>query len=224
MSFNSICFYLIGYNNCCNLFFLYASCLANAGLINVDFQSGSNTYGGQGVLGSASDIIWNPVANNATNLFFSDGSGPSGVNVSVSGFLANYANGSQSNPILNDWLYGNNGGSMTIIIEGLVANSMFDLAFYNGFYSQDFTIPGQAGLIASTRPNGSSFTTDAYAILQNVMSDASGSISILDTPVTYSSIAGLQIQSVSSVPEPSIFAVFALGIIGLASRRFKKKS
>ena len=113
---------------------------------------------------------------------------------------------------------------MTIIIEGLVANSMFDLAFYNGFYSQDFTIPGQAGLIASTRPNGSSFTTDAYAILQNVMSDASGSISILDTPVTYSSIAGLQIQSVSSVPEPSIFAVFALGIIGLASRRFKKKS
>ena len=63
-----------------------ASCLANAGLINVDFQGGNNTYGGQGVLGSASDTVWNPVANSGTSLLFSDGSGASSISVSVSGF------------------------------------------------------------------------------------------------------------------------------------------
>jgi hypothetical protein len=212
-----------------------ASCLANAGLINVDFQGGNNTYGGQGVLGSASDTVWNPVANSGTSLLFSDGSGASSISVSVSGFIANHSNGAQTNPILNDWLYGNGSNPMTISIEGLAANSIFDLAFYNGFYWQDFTIQGQPGLIASTRPNGSSssisgpFSSDKYAILQSVMSDASGTITILDTPLSgvpygrNSSIAGLQIQSVS-VPEPSTLAIFALGMIGLASRRFKKKS
>lgn len=206
-------------------------------IINVDFQSGGNTYNGQGVLGGASDTIWNPVANTDSNLQFADGSGASGVSVEVLGFIANHANGSQANPILNDWLYGSGGNSMTITIEGLEANSMFDLAFYNGFYWQDFSIPGQAGLIASTKPNGSPsaggppFTADKYAILQNVMSDATGAISILDTPVSggpyglSSSIAGLQIQQVTTaalVPEPATFALLGIGLAGIGFRKKKK--
>jgi hypothetical protein len=72
----------------------------------VDFQSGINTYSGQGVLGNVSDTTWNPLANSGTNLLFSDGSGASSVSVSVSGFVANYSNNAQANPIFNDWLYG----------------------------------------------------------------------------------------------------------------------
>jgi hypothetical protein len=205
---------------------LFISGAASATLINVDFQGGSNTYSGQGVLGDTSDTIWNPVSNSAPDLLLADGTGASGVSVSVSGFVGNFSNGSQANPILNDWLYGL-GNLMTISIEGLAANSTFNLAFYNGFYWQDFTVPGQAGLIASTRPNRSSsagappFSTDKYAILQNVMSDANGAISILDTPMggsfgLSSSIAGLQIQQVRPIPEPSTLAIFALGLLGLA--------
>jgi len=214
---------------------LIISGAASATLINVDFQSGSNTYSGQGVLGGATDTTWNPLSNTASNLLFADGSGASGVSVSVTGFVGNASNNSQTNPILNDWLYGFS-NLMTISIEGLAANSIFDLAFYNGFYWQDFTVPSQAGLLASTRPNTSSsagappFTTDKYAILQNVMSDATGAITILDTPVSggpyglSSSIAGLQIQHMASVPEPSTLALFTLGIMGFALRRFKKQA
>ncbi|WP_232771345.1 PEP-CTERM sorting domain-containing protein [Colwellia sp. 12G3] len=34
----------------------------------------------------------------------------------------------------------------------------------------------------------------------------------------------VRVRSVEAVPEPSTLAIFALGIIGLASRRFKKRS
>ena len=220
-------------------FFTAVACLisllvsrsVSATVINVDFQAGSNTYSGQGVLGGASDTIWNPVSNTNSNLLFADGSGASAVSVSVTGFVGNAANGSQVNPILNDWLYGLT-NPMTISIQGLAANSVFDLAFFNGFYWQDYTILGQPGLLASTRPNTTSsegappFTADKYAILQNVISDANGVITIIDTAVNggaqtiaSSSIAGLQIEQVTTVPEPTSTALLGLGGLALMLRR-----
>jgi hypothetical protein len=217
---------------------LFASSATSAVLlspiINVDFQSGNNTYSGQGVLGSASDTLWNSVSSLAANLLFVDGSGASGASVSVTGFVGNAANGSQVNPILNDWVYGLS-NVMTITIGGLAANSAFDLAFYNGFYWQDYTISGQAGLLASTRPDSSissagapPFTADKYAILQNVMSDSIGVIAILDTPLTggrfglSSEIAGLQIQQLATVPEPTTTALLVLGLLGAGFARRRK--
>lgn len=216
---------------------LFASSAASAvpisTTINVDFQTGGNIYSGQGVLGGASDTTWNPVSGTAANLLFADGSGASGVSVSVSNFSGGFANGAQVNPILNDWLYGLS-NVITITVGGLAANSAFDMAFYNGFYWQDYTIQGQAALLASTRPNGSSsagappFTSDKYAILQGVMSDANGVITITDTPVSgqpyglSSAIAGLQIQQVRSVPEPMTTALLALGLLGAGFARKRR--
>lgn len=217
---------------------LFISSAASATLmsptINLDFQGGGNTYAGQGVLGSASDTIWNGVGAVSSNLLFADGSGPSGVSAAVTNHVGGASNGSQVNPILNDWLYGY-GNVITITVSGLLANSTFDLAFYNGFYWQDFTIQGQAGLIASTRPDSfissagaPPFTADKYAILQSVMSDANGVITILDTGVaggrhgSSSAIAGLQIQQVNSVPEPTTVILFGIGLAGVGFSRRRK--
>jgi hypothetical protein len=131
---------------------LIASGISNATIINVDFQfqGAGNTYSGQGVLGDSSDTRWNSVGVSGTNLLVADGSGASGVSVSVSGFIGNFANGTQVNPLINDWVCGG-GNVMTSTIGGLDANSAFDLAFYNGIYWQDYTVSSQAGLMASRR-------------------------------------------------------------------------
>ncbi|NQZ23840.1 MAG: PEP-CTERM sorting domain-containing protein [Colwellia sp.] len=34
----------------------------------------------------------------------------------------------------------------------------------------------------------------------------------------------VKMNDMNTIPEPSIFAIFALGLMGLASRRFKKQS
>jgi hypothetical protein len=55
------------------------------------------------------------------------------------------------------------------------------------------------------------------------ISENSGTQSILGWG--YESIAGQALAAgvTTSVPEPSTLAIFALGIMGLASRKFKKK-
>ncbi len=124
-------------------------------VVNIDFQSGSNTYTGVGELGSGSDTIWNPVGpsgSGGTNLLYADGSGPSGVSIHTT-HTNGHSNNIQANPLLNDWLYTYN-TQETITISGLASNSIVDIAFYDGFYWQDFTVPSQTGLIAQVEPTG----------------------------------------------------------------------
>jgi len=191
--------------------------LAGMDLINIDIQGGGTVYNGQGVLGSPSDTTWNAVGTSGTDLLFSDGSGSSAVDISITNYVGSFANAQQANPILRDWVYGF-GNVMTITISDLDANSLYDVALYNGFYWQDYTVPGQPGLLASTRPDpfiGSAgappFPSGTYGVLEGVVSDASGTITIIDTPVSggryglSSEISGLQIQrrggAVNAPPE-----------------------
>lgn len=197
-------------------------------IVNIDFQSGVNTYIGVGVLGSVSDTIWNNIGpGGGTNLNYADGSGPSGVSIATT-YTSTFANGSQVNPLLFDWVYTTN-PQETIVISGLAPNSAFDIAFYDGFYWQDFTVPAQPGLIAQVRPNfhlGSAgappFPIDTYGILHGVISNASGQITILDTSVSggpagqASTIAGMQIllTGPTNAPPTADFAFDQLSNIG----------
>lgn len=52
-----------------------------------------------------------------------------------------------------------------------------------------------------------------YGVRPNTLADRAGTVSFALT----------SFKSTTSVPEPSTLAIFALGIMGLASRRFKKK-
>ena len=214
---------------------------ADAGVINVDFQPDSVIdYVGAGVLGGAGDTLWNRVSGaTATNLSYADGSGTSGVSLQVGGSIGSFRNDTQENDILRDWIYGSGGSaaSLTITLSGLATNTSYDLAFYNGFYWQDYSVPSQPSLLAQTRPdyvNDDSdiipFPTGTSATLIGVVSDANGQIVILDTAASggtagpNSAIAGLQIQQSVSVPEPSTaIAMGLLGVVGFAGNRRRRR-
>ncbi|MCX7085668.1 MAG: PKD domain-containing protein [Methylococcales bacterium] len=190
-----------------------AHAVAPSSSVNIDFQGGSNTYSGVGVLGSASDTFWNSVGlSGGTNLLYADGTGSSGVSITTTLYTNTYNNNVQINPLLNDWLYTFN-GQPTITISGLAPNSTVDIALYDGFYWQDFTVPTQSGLIAQVRPDSSlgsanapPFPAGAYGILRGVISDNIGQITILDTSVPggrfgkAATIAGMQIALVNTQP------------------------
>ncbi|QYZ66150.1 MAG: hypothetical protein HPY30_09200 [Gammaproteobacteria bacterium (ex Lamellibrachia satsuma)] len=181
-------------------------------IVNIDFQSGGSTYTGLGVLGSGSDTLWNPAGpsgSGGTNLLYADGSGSSGISVTTT-HGASFANGSQPNPLLIDWIYTFN-LQETITISGLAANSTYDIAFYDGFYWADFTISAQPGLIAQVKPAGAvsapPFPMAAYGVLSGAISDGSGIITITANAVpggfygVASTIAGMQILQTNIITD-----------------------
>lgn len=184
---------------------------ATDSLVNIDFGS-HITYAGSGVLGSSSDTIWNPVGpvgSGGTNLLYADGSGPSGISVTTT-HTYQYANGTQQNHVLIDWVYTWN-TQETITISGLAANSTYDIAFYEGFYWHNFTVPAQPGLIAQVKPTGAviapPFPMAVYGILSGVISDGTGVITITANAVpggnygVASTIAGMQVLQTNIVTD-----------------------
>jgi hypothetical protein len=184
--------------------------------VNIDFQSGGNTYEGLGVLGSSSDTMWNsvgPLGSGGTNLLFADGSGPSGISVTTT-HGDGYGNSLQPNPLHIDWVYSFN-LQETITISGLTPNAVFDISFYDGFYWQDFTIPGQPGLVAQVRPPGTtggpcgspSTANSCNGTINGVSSDWSGQITIIGNALAggccgpASTIAGMQILQSNIAPD-----------------------
>ena len=216
---------------------------AHALLINIDFQpSGSTVYSGQGMLGSATDTVWNAVDfGGASNLTLADGTVGSGVNVATS-FDWSFSNLSFSssssnldyppnlstNTLLSDRLIGVDGTTnRTIMLTGLSANSTYNVVLYNGWYAQTYSADGQS---ADTDPvsdisannNYPSWTEGVeYAVLRACVSDAAGQLVIQVAPLDgltdfdppNSAVAGLQIQA---VPLPTALYLFVTGLFGLA--------
>ena len=216
---------------------MLAAC-AHAQTINIDFGPlDTDVYNGQGILGGATDTLWNSVDyNGATNLAFADGTaGASGVGVT---FNTNWSNvgGLASNTLLGDRIISLPSQTETITISGLAPNTNFDIVLYNGFFAQQYSIVGQPGVgTASTIPDADSPNTDfpnwtqgiEYARLNSAMSDGTGQLQIQDIPIAgglfavNSALAGMQIQEVPIPPVAWLFASGLLGLIGVAKRKKK---
>lgn len=212
---------------------------ADAAIVNVDFQpSGSTTYTGQGIFGGVADTHWNAVnEGSASNLALSDGASSS---ISVSStFGQSYSNlPSSSNALLADRLYGTPAdATQTITLSGLTANAAFNIALYNGFYAQQYSIEGQPSISASIDPVAAGSANiefmnwgpgAEYVTLNSVMSDSNGNIVIsvnpLDGITAYhpknSAIAGLQLQS---LPVPAAVWLFGSGLLCLIAISKRKK-
>jgi len=212
---------------------------AGAAIVNVDFQpSGSTTYTGQGIFGSVADTHWNAVnEGSASNLTFSDGASSS---ISVaSTFSSSYSNlSSYSHALLADRLYGTPANAtQTITLSGLAANAAFNIALYNGFYAQHYSIEGQSSISASIDPVAAGSANidfmnwgpgTEYVTLDSVMSNSNGEIVISVTPLDgitayhpkNSAIAGLQVQS---LPVPAAVWLFGSGLLCLIAISKRKK-
>ena len=186
---------------------LMATSTANATLINIDFgPSTSPTYDGQGILGTGADTTWNSVnvgtPNNveSTNLDYADGTGASGVAVTVDGAWDFNGNNTDpggtavgTNPLLGDRIANVTPNEpATITLTGLTAGQLYDIVLYAGFYAQDYSISGQSitATINPVYPGGASSSYpdwqsgEEYVVLASVVADSSGEVGILVDPLS----------------------------------------
>jgi hypothetical protein len=133
----------------------------------------------------------------------------------------------------NDYLH----ESFGQIVSGLTVGSMYELTWFNAHFGADSGAYGYNGNNSfSALLDGTSIGTgsllslgDNWAQESLIFTATSNShqigFGLSTSTAAYLQIDGISLREISAaVPEPSTLAIFALGMIGLASRRFKKQS
>ena len=214
-------------------FGMFASA-ANAALLDVNINnSNSTTYSGAAVLGASGDT-WNGVNGTTTSgttfssLVTSTGSPAAGVSFTITGTnLSSFSNTGGGNPtsnaLLQDYEFAGSTApqSITITINGLVANSTYDLVVYGVGDT-----PGQGGTFVgavagtTTGAQGTSFVSGVN-YLENSTAVATGGTLTFTTTVAnasnYTAVNGFQLSG--AVPEPASLGLLSLGSLGLLCRR-----
>jgi hypothetical protein len=215
---------------------LAISCLynvANASIINIDMATQAGIYNGTGAA-SDTGTFWNDagvVNGTYQNLLQSDGVTVTNVGLQLRGWGGTY-NYSGANKLTYDRFYGPYTGYAYVDINGLSANTYYDIYAYASYWNSQYSVDGAAPATAT----GNSLTTawvegDQYVKLTG-LADQMGDLTLTvyaGGGSEWTTIAGLQISesgaasvAANAVPEPSTLAIFAIGLMGLASRRFKK--
>ena len=202
---------------------------ASAALINVDFGGGA-VQSGPALVGSAGDV-WNAVTSSASNaaVQYADGSSsPVTLSSTITGnwSLGNaaptYGTNFYQTPYLNlmqDFTV----GTGTITFAGLPADTAMALYVYSqanqegGLRSISVT-SGAANATISTDPTLGVFVAGQNYALLNVMTDASGSLTVSVAQVSgETDVNGLQL--VTAVPEPASLGLLGLGALALLRPR-----
>lgn len=205
---------------------------SQAAVINIDFQVSGAQYVGLGIaFDLASNTHWNVVGPNpSASLLESDGTTNSGITVTntlTSSFL------NSGNALLADRIISAVSGlAYQISLAGFTPNREMDLYFYNGFYAQEYSVSGVG--TATTQPDinsaslnvGSWVEGEEYGVIQNVVADGSGNVTINVNPQTsfgglgtFGTIAGMQIATGAVVPEPSSAVLLGGALLALVRRR-----
>jgi hypothetical protein len=225
--------------------------IASASLINwADWQSGTSTVV-NGQFTTSTSIVDITYTNNQGIAFLQTGTGIDYFNSFESPTISPYTSSEVDNtPTASEMIGLRNAGSQTLVFSESVANIVFAYVSLNGngySFDQDFDILSVGGVDGKAR--GYWGTGTSY---KNIIDDGFGNIEyqLLGTgephgtiqfkgafnEVSWNSLSsenwngftvgiqGTSEEVFTSVPEPSTLAIFALGIMGLASRRFKKQS
>jgi hypothetical protein len=214
----------------------------NAGYFNAGI--GNAAASGAAVVGSAGDI-WNGIdgssgAGGPISLVDVAGSAtPVTLTYNTSGGSAIPAAGlgTQANPsLMNDYLFNNTSGNITLGLQGLAANTAYDLYVYvasDDAVSSDrsLTLTANSASGMATGDPMSSFVSGQNYLLLAATSDALGDINITEADGAANTsgeidLNGLQIEN-AAVPDASatwsLFAISGLGLILFARRTLVNK-
>ena len=215
-----------------------------SGLINVDFrlagsefppyffpeQVGAAVVGGDGDKWNSESII---ADHTSGNLILASGVISNDVTYSLKGVTGGVIAGIG---FMGDGYTVSTGNTMTIAVNGLTAFQPYDLYFYSGHVfdarTTTYTINGSSLTANSTgTPFGVGVFVegDNYVHFSSKQADATGQITVsiqgsggnsgLDPPSMGGMVNGFQI---TPVPEPAtllLFAIGAIGLLGIACRR-----
>jgi hypothetical protein len=195
---------------------LSVSVFANAGLITTTFA------GGNGQSGNMFDLT---IANNSLLLTGMD------VNISDTRHIEIYTRvGSYSG-------FENNAGAWNLMDAAFVIGNGNNIASIFDFNNFVLAANTTYGIYVTTTTDGMRYTngSNSYSNSDLTLSAGIGKAYVSATDFSGSSYSPrtwngtvrydvLTSEPATSVPEPSTIAIFALGIMGLASRRFMKKA
>ncbi|MFT4938920.1 MAG: hypothetical protein ACI88A_001952 [Paraglaciecola sp.] len=191
------------------------SSFANAGLITFNDKAAFDAYTGGGVVDDLESSDWsNTVLSGDFAWTMSDYHCENGQGCGATFGGTNGANDEMMQSTADDFIWTYNDGDF-VFTAGIAS---FGIQFGSYLGNSAVTLNGQS---SGVQASGSFFgiASDDNTLFTNVSYAKSLYYGSFDD-VSYSRSN----QSVADVPEPSTLAIFALGMIGLASRRFKKQS
>jgi hypothetical protein len=199
---------------------------AAASTINVDFgPTNQALFSGTGA-SSDTGTTWNSLTSSGgTNLLNSLGSV---TTIGVSTTASQEYSDSGTNELLIDRTFvSGTWDSFDVILSGLNDLSIYNLYVYgsNTNYASLYTVGAESGFALGS-VIAPPYSEDNHYALLNLLNSTGGSMTL--NVARYNSsgaavISGFQLEEISAVPEPSVIALFGLGLVGLGLARRRRQ-
>ena len=203
--------------------------------INIDFGNEHATPASSYGAAAGQSGIWNNVSTftpvalaDISGIFIPGLSIDLGGSLSCNGLGCGFVPSTDTSPLLlKDNFFGSSGQTWSLLISGLT-DGLYDVYYYapsnTSVSTGAFTINGVSQASISGSANASGLTLGLTHGLAGGISVSGGLMNIVSTSTaSFRGLAGLQLVSRTTVPEPGTLALLALGFVGIRLARRRQK-